>query len=144
MAVDAFLKLKDIKGESNDDKHAGWIDVLSYSFGISNTGFIGGPGGGAGAGKANLSDFNFMHAFDLASPVLFLKCAQGAHIEDAQLEVRNSGAKQETFLKVKFENVMISAVQPSGLSEHPMESVSFVFGKISMVYTGGGGSSEAG
>ena len=61
MAVDVFLKLGDIKGESKDAKHAGEIDVLSWSWGVSQTGTMG-VGGGGGAGKANFSDLNFMHA----------------------------------------------------------------------------------
>ena len=31
MAVDIFLKLGDIKGESTDDKHKNEIEVLSFS-----------------------------------------------------------------------------------------------------------------
>ena len=49
MAVDVFLKLGDVKGESKDSKHEGEIDVLSWSWGISQTG-LGSMGGGSGAG----------------------------------------------------------------------------------------------
>lgn len=31
-AVDAFLKIDGIKGESQDSKHAGWIEVMSFSW----------------------------------------------------------------------------------------------------------------
>ena len=61
MAVDVFLKIGDIKGESKDSKHKGEIDVLSWSWGVSQTGTMG-IGGGGGAGKANFSDLSFMHA----------------------------------------------------------------------------------
>ncbi len=33
MAVDYFLKIDGIAGESTDDKHKEWIDVLSFSWG---------------------------------------------------------------------------------------------------------------
>ena len=33
-AVDMFLKIGDIKGESTDDKHKGEIDVLAWSWGL--------------------------------------------------------------------------------------------------------------
>ena len=45
MAVDVFLKLGDVKGESKDSKHEGEIDVLSWSWGVAQTG-IGSMGGG--------------------------------------------------------------------------------------------------
>ena len=90
MAVDVFLKLGDVKGESKDSKHEGEIDVLSWSWGISQTG-LGSMGGGSGAGKANFSDLNFMHALDKASPVLMMKCATGDHFDDATLVVAKGG-----------------------------------------------------
>ena len=133
MAVDAFLKLGDIKGESTDSKHHDWIEVLSYSFGVSNTGTMA-FGGGGGAGKAEASDFSFMHQYDRASPVLFTKCAEGAHIPMAQLDVVRAGKEQQTFLVIKFENVMISSAQVSGSSEEPVDSISFAFGKIAIEY----------
>jgi polygalacturonase len=34
MAFDAFLKIDGIPGESTDDKHKDWIEILSYSFDI--------------------------------------------------------------------------------------------------------------
>ena len=76
MAVDVFLKLGDIKGESKDSKHAGEIDVLSWSWGVSQTGTMA-YGGGGGAGKANFSDLSFMHAVDKASPVLMTQVRHG-------------------------------------------------------------------
>jgi type VI secretion system secreted protein Hcp len=133
VAVDAFLKIEGVDGESLQSKHVDWINVLSYSFGIAHIG-LGGGGSGGAAGRAEASDFSFMHAYDKASPVLFTKCAQGAHIPSAQLDVVTAGKEQLTFLTAKFENVFISSVQPSGSSEHPTESVSFAFDTVSLLY----------
>jgi type VI protein secretion system component Hcp len=88
MAVDVFLKLGDIKGESKDSKHAGEIEVLSWSWGVSQTGSMG-HGGGGGAGKANFSDLSVMHQFDKASPNLMKavrdrRAHQGSHAHRAQ------------------------------------------------------------
>lgn len=132
MAVDVFLKLGDIKGESKDAKHAGEIDVLSWSFGVSQTG--GPSGGGHGAGKANFSDINIMHALDKASPVLMTKCATGEHIKEGTLVSRKAGKGQQEYLIVKMNDILITSVQPSGSSEHPMESVSMQFSKIILEY----------
>jgi type VI secretion system secreted protein Hcp len=133
MAVDVFLKLGDIKGESKDSKHAGEIDVLSWSWGVSQTGTMG-VGGGGGAGKANFNDLNIMHAVDKASPVLMTKCATGEHIKEATLVSRKAGKGQQEYLIIKMNDILITSVQPSGSSEHPMESVSMNFSKIDVEY----------
>ncbi len=133
MAVDVFLKLGDIKGESKDATHKGEIDVLSWSWGVSQTGTMG-VGGGGGAGKANFNDLSIMHAVDKASAVLMAKCATGEHIKEATLVSRKAGKGQQEYLIVKMSDILITSVQPSGSSEHPMESVSMNFAKIDFEY----------
>ena len=51
MAVDMFIKIGDIKGESRDAKHKDEIDVLSWSWGMSQSGSMH-VGGGGGAGRS--------------------------------------------------------------------------------------------
>jgi type VI secretion system secreted protein Hcp len=132
MAVDVFLKIGDIKGESKDSKHEGEIDVLSWSWGVSNSANL--QGGGGGAGKANFSDLSFMHALDKASPNLMKACAMGDHYDLATLVSRKAGKGQQDYLIVKMKEVFITSVQPSGSSEHPMESVSLTFGHVDLEY----------
>ena len=69
MASDIFAKIGDIKGESLDDKHKDEIEVLSWSWGVTNAGATT-AGGGGGAGKASFHDLSFTHKIDKASPVL--------------------------------------------------------------------------
>jgi type VI secretion system secreted protein Hcp len=133
MAVDVFLKLGDIKGESKDAAHKGEIDVLSWSWGVSQTGTMG-VGGGGGAGKANFNDLSIMHSVDKASPVLMAKCATGEHIKEATLVSRKAGKGQQEYLIIKMSDILVTSVQPSGSSEHPMESVSLNFAKIDFEY----------
>jgi len=133
MAVDVFLKLGDIKGESKDAAHKGEIDVLSWSWGISQTGTMG-FGGGGGAGKANFNDLSIMHAVDKASPVIMQKCATGEHIKEATLVSRKAGKGQQEYLIIKMSDILVTSVQPSGSSEHPMESFSLNFAKIDFEY----------
>ena len=133
MAVDVFLKLGDIKGESKDAAHKGEIDVLSWSWGVSQTGTMG-VGGGGGAGKANFNDLSFMHGVDKATPVLMAKCATGEHVKEATLVSRKAGKGQQEYLIIKMSDVLITSVQPSGSSEHPMESVSMNFAKVDFEY----------
>jgi type VI secretion system secreted protein Hcp len=145
MAVDVFLKIGDVKGESKDGTHAGEIDVLSWSWGVSQTGTMS-MGGGGGAGKANFSDLNFMHALDKASPVLMKACAMGDHFVDATLISRKAGKGQQEYLIIKMKEVFVTSIQPSGSSEHPMESVSLTFSHIDLEYKPqkGDGSLDAG
>jgi len=133
MAVDVFLKLGTIKGESKDTAHPGEIDILSWSWGVSQAGTMG-HGGGGGAGKANFSDLSIMHALDKASPVLMASCANGEHIAEGTLVARKAGKGQQEYLVIKMTDVLITSVQPSGSSEEPMESVSMQFGKVDLEY----------
>ena len=84
MAADIFAKIGDIKGESLDSKHKDEVEVLSWSWGVTNAG-ADRRGGGGGAGKASFSDFNFTHHIDKASPVLMKACATGEHIKEATI-----------------------------------------------------------
>ena len=68
-----------------------------------------------------------MHALDKASPVLMTKCATGEHIKEATLISRKAGKGQQEYLIIKMNDILVTSVQPSGSSEHPMESVSLQF-----------------
>ena len=136
MASDIFAKIGDIKGESTDDKHKDEIDVLSYSWGVTQTGTLA-FGGGAGAGKAQFSDFNFTTNVSKASPSLFLSCASGQHIKDATITVRKAGKGQQEYLILKMTDVLISSYQTggsSGAESRPTESVSMAFAKVEFTY----------
>ncbi|MBC8164495.1 MAG: type VI secretion system tube protein Hcp [Bryobacteraceae bacterium] len=133
MAVDVFLKINGIPGESADSKHPAEIDVLSYSFGITQTGTMS-YGGGGGAGKANFGDFSFMMRMNKATPKLMQACSGGSHIPDAVLVCRKAGDKQQEYMNYKFYDLLISSYQTSASSEEPTESISFNYSKLEMEY----------
>ena len=133
MAVDVFLKLGDIKGESTDAKHAGEIEVLSWSWGVSQPGTAA-SGGGGGAGKASFSDLNFTHNVDRASPLLMKACATGQHVKEATLVSRKAGKGQQEYLIIKMSDILVTGVQPSSAGQQPMENVSIKFAKIDLEY----------
>ena len=83
MAADIFAKLGDIKGESLDDKHKDEIEVLSWSWGVTNAVTLAGTG--AGQGKAHFGDLSLTHKIDKASPVLMQACATGVHLKEATI-----------------------------------------------------------
>src|SRR5918997_6570918 len=113
MAVDYFLKLDGIDGESADSKHKGQIDLQSFSWGATQTGTHG-SGGGGGAGKVQMQDFHFVMKHGKASPKLMLACAEGEHLKKAVLVCRKAGKEQQEFLKVTMSDVLVSSYQTSG------------------------------
>ena len=112
-AIDYFLKLDGISGESKDSKHKGEIEVLSFSFGETQS-RPSGTGGGGGAGKVKMSEFSFTARATKASPQLFLSCAQGKHLKEAILTVRKAGGSQQEYLKIKLNDVLVSAYALDG------------------------------
>jgi type VI secretion system secreted protein Hcp len=135
MASDIFAKIGDIKGESPDDKHKGEIELLSWSWGVTQSGTMA-HGGGGGEGKANFNDFNFTHHIDKASPVLMKACATGEHIKEATITVRKAGKGQQEFLIIKMNDIIITGVAPSGAGDGAAtaEHVALQFAKVDLEY----------
>src|SRR5262245_30689486 len=106
--ADYFMKIDGIAGESKDAQHKGAIDVESYSFGTTQSGTMA-FGGGGGAGKATFQDFHFVMKTNKASPRLYLACADGEHFAKAVLTCRKAGGKQEEFLKITLNELMVTS-----------------------------------
>lgn len=136
MAVDIFLKLGDIKGESVDSKHKDEIDILSWSWGMTQSGTTH-LGSGGGAGKVAVQDLSFTHYLDKASPNLRLNCCTGKHFKEGFLTVRKAGDKPLEYLKIKLEEVLITSVQTGGNAsdERLTENVMLNFAKYKEEYT---------
>ena len=135
MASDIFAKIGDIKGESLDSKHKDEVEVLSWSWGVTQSGTMA-QGGGGGTGKASFNDFNFTHQIDKASPVLLKACATGEHIKEATITVRKAGKGQQEFLVIKMNDIIITGVHPGGTGGDGglMENVSLQFAKVDLEY----------
>jgi type VI secretion system secreted protein Hcp len=135
MASDIFAKIGDIKGESLDVKHKDEIEVLSWSWGVTQSGSIG-HGAGGGAGKASFQDFNFTHHIDKASPLLMKACATGTHIGEATITVRKAGKAPQEYLIIKMSDVIITSVAMSVASEAPTtaENVTLQAAKVDLEY----------
>jgi type VI secretion system secreted protein Hcp len=132
MATDIFAKLGDIKGESLDDKHKGEIEVLSWSWGVTNAVKV--AGSGAGQGKASFHDLSFTHKIDKASPVLMQACATGVHLKEATITHRKAGKGQQEFLIIKMNDVIITAMTDAESPDGSAETVSLTFAKIDLEY----------
>src|SRR5688572_5327714 len=114
MAVDMFLKIGDIKGESLDHKDKESIDVLSWSWGMTQSATSHqGPGGGGG--KVSIQDITVTKYIDAATPNLMKFCCNGKPFKDATLTVRKAGGKAPVeYVVIKLADVIIAAVNTGG------------------------------
>lgn len=138
MAVDMFLKMAPVKGESRDKKHKEEIDVLAWSWGCSNSGSAH-VGGGAGSGKVSVSDLTVTKYVDSASTDLLLACCNGTHFDEALLTVRKAGGKDPVeYIKITMNEVLITSIQSGGTEgdDRLRENCSLNFAKVKVEYTG--------
>jgi len=140
MAFDSFIKIDGIPGESTDDKHKDWIEILSFNFGMSQpASSTASSAGGASAERVNLHDVSIVKHLDKASPKLYELCCSGKHIATVSMELCRAGGDKVKYMEVKLEQVIISSVSPGGSSQgsdsFPTESVTFNFGKAKWTYT---------
>jgi type VI secretion system secreted protein Hcp len=153
MAIDVYLQIDGIKGESMDDRHKDWIECASVHWGIMQPkSATSSTGGGHTAERAELSDILFKKVADLSSPILMQTCAMGKTIPKARFEfMRADGNGQPIrYFEIELENVLIGQVTP-GIDGGSFltESVGLKYSKIKWRYTqqkvgGGGGGSTAG
>ncbi len=135
MAVDMFFKIDGIAGESRDDKHKGEIDVLAWSWGMSQSGTTH-MGTGGGAGKVNVQDLSFTKYIDKATPNLMLFLSNGKHIKEATLTVRKAGETPLEYYVLKLTEVMVTSLTTggSGGQDRLTENVTLNFAKYELDY----------
>lgn len=139
-----FLAINGVQGESTDAKHPKTIEVLDWTFGVDNA--ISPTNTGSGAGKSKPRDFTFVARSSIASPVLFLKAATGAHLTTATLYARKNGEQTWDYLKLRFDNLFVTsyAVAPDPGDASPLDVVHLEYGKVQITWvqqspTGGPG-----
>lgn len=153
MAIDVYLQIDGIKGESTDSKHQGWLECEAVSWAISQPkSATSSTGGGHTAERAELSDISFRKACDLASPILAQTCAAGKTIPKAKLEFWRADGQGERikYYEIDLENVLISHVAPSvGAGSIMSENIALKFSRVRWRYCqqklgGGAGGNTAG
>ena len=114
MAVDMFLKFEGVDGESQDSAHTGEIDVLAWSWGMSQSGTMH-AGGGGGGGKVNVNDVSITKYVDKASPNLMKYCSNGSQVGEAILTVRKAGGKEPLeYIIITMTDVIVTSVSHRG------------------------------
>ena len=134
MSLDMFIKIDGIKGESTDDKHKDEIDVLAWSWGMSQSGTTG-TGGGA-AGKVSFKNLTITKRTDRASPSLMLACSNGKHIKEATLTVRKPAEVPLDFVRLKLSDIIVSSLDDCTCGDELFitEQVTLNFSKVQFEY----------
>ncbi len=135
MALDTFLKIDGIEGESVVKGMERQIEVLSWSWGMTQQGSAH-SGTGAGTGKVNVQDLHFTKVVDKGSPLLMKLCCNGKHLKDAVVTMRKAGDNPVDFVKITLTNVLVSSVSSGGEKEGDqlIESVSLNFSEFRYEY----------
>ncbi|MFT4728574.1 MAG: type VI secretion system secreted protein Hcp [Granulosicoccus sp.] len=135
MAVDQFLKLTGIKGESQDDSKKDEIDVLAWSWGASQSGTTH-MGAGGGAGKVSVQDLSITKYIDSASHMLLQRTFDGKHIDEGILTVRKAGGTPLEYLVITMKDIMVTSVSTggSGGEDRLTENIVLNFGTVDYKY----------
>jgi type VI secretion system secreted protein Hcp len=131
-AVDMFLKIEGVKGESSSKDHKGEIDILSWSWGLSNSGKSGGKGG-----KPDVQAISLIKHFDITSPELMLSTLSGKRYNKAVLSVANTNkGKSSDFLVLTLNDVNVTSISSGGSKGETQltESVTLDFTKFKLEY----------
>lgn len=153
MAIDVYLQIDGIKGESMDDKHKEWIECSSVHWAIMQPrSATASTGGGHTAERAELSDVMFRKVADMSSPILMQTCAAGKTIPKAKFEFMRADGNGVPikYFEIELENVLIGQISPSiDDGSFLTESVGLKYSKIKWKYCqqkigGGSGGNTAG
>lgn len=135
MAVDAFLKLKGVDGESPVKGFENQIQILAWSWGMSQSGTTH-SGTGGGAGKVNVQDLSFTKYLDKASPPLILACCKGTHYDEATITMRKAGGDPLPYLVITLKEIIVTSVSlgGSGGEDQQTENVTLNFAEFAYSY----------
>lgn len=135
MAIDTFLKMGDLKGDSVVKGFEDQIQLLAWSWGMSQSGTTH-IGSGGGAGKVNVNDLSFTHYVDSSTPKLMLACCKGSHYPEATITMRKAGGDPLPFLTIKLTDIIVTSVSEGGSAgeESLTENVTLNFAAFEVSY----------
>jgi type VI secretion system secreted protein Hcp len=132
-ASDMYLKIESIDGQSQNQNHQDWIDVLSYSHSLQGSFDV---ATGRATGKVIHSPLRTTKTVDKATPKLQEKCATAVLIPSVILEFWSGAEASHKYLMIELQDVIVSSVQSYGMTgDRPTETISFVYTKIQWTYT---------
>ncbi|WP_321785142.1 type VI secretion system tube protein Hcp [Paraburkholderia sp. J94] len=131
--ADMFIKIDGIAGESQDATHPDEIELLGWSWSVTQLSSMQ-SGSGGGAAKASVSDLQFTHLIDRASPNLASHCFQGKHIPRVWLTLRKAGGLPLEYLKITMFDVIVTRVEPAAGNGFALEHVALSFARMQQEY----------
>lgn len=127
---DTFLSLQGIDGGTQNDSYKGQIDVLAWSWGLSNSGNLH-TGFGGGVGRPSFQDVTVTKFTDQSSPALYQAIAEGSLIKEGKLTVTRPSGKAAPFEATIFtmKDILVSSAATGGTTaeDRPTESISLNF-----------------
>ncbi|MGA9996317.1 MAG: type VI secretion system tube protein Hcp, partial [Pyrinomonadaceae bacterium] len=117
MALDCFLKLDGIEGESFDKQHEKQIELLSYSFGMASPKDYESH---QAKHRVSFNDADFTCYINVAYPRLCNACATNQKIKEATLSMRKAGTMMANlnrtleYAKIRLKDVYVSKCQLYG------------------------------
>ncbi len=139
MAIDVYLQIDGIKGESTDADHKGWIEVTSAQWGVTQPkSATASTGGGHTAERCEHRSISITKLADLSSPLLMQNCSAGRTIPRAKLEFLRADGQGERvkYYEVELENVLIGSINQAvheGSVLH--DSIGLKFSRVKWKYT---------
>ncbi|MEE8106479.1 MAG: type VI secretion system tube protein Hcp [Planctomycetota bacterium] len=140
MAFDAFLRIEGIPGESTDDQHKDWIEILNYTHNIEQpASATKSSAGGAGAERVNHGVFKIVKELDKATPKLAEHCCTGKPLDEVVVSLNRAGGDKVEYMEYKMKQVIVTSLNPdgdpTGQASVPIERVGFDYGSIEWTYT---------
>ena len=126
MAIDMFMKVDGVTGESKDSNHTGWTDITSFTWGATQPGNMA-VGGGGGAGKVNFEDLSVTALIDKSVTAILKNCASGKHLSKVELSICKAGGTQIEYVKITLEDVLISSVHYTGADTGDTVGITYGF-----------------
>jgi len=135
MAIDSFLKLGTLKGESVVKGFEDQIQILSWGWGMTQTGTTHMASGG-GAGKVDVHDLHVTKYLDASSPTIALACCKGTHYDSAVLTMRKAGGTALEYLTITLTDVIITSYSATATVGEDLlkDTVALNFGKFKYSY----------
>lgn len=154
MAIDLYVQIDGVRGESADSAHPGWIEATGINWGVHQPrSATASTAGGHTAERAELSDISFSKLSDLSTPILLQTCASGKTIPKAKIEFfrADGNGLRVKYFEIEMDNILIGMVRPhlGGVKNHLSEIVNLKYSKIKWKYCqqkigGGSGGNTAG
>ena len=153
MAIDVYLQIDGIKGESADSTHKDWIEVKSVNWEVLQPkSATASSAGGHTAERTEHRDIVLEKLADLSTPLLLQNSSSGKTIPKAKFEFLRADGNGERikYFEIELENVLISGVAPSVTEGSILtEEVRLKYSKVKWKYTqqkvgGGSGGNTSG